>query len=215
MREFLVYNQRSYRNEDPDALRRVMDAYPFAILVSQRDAEPIASHLPFMWTPGGEHGVLVGHMARANPQWKSWDAATRLLVIFQGPHSYISPAWYTEQVTVPTWNYVTVHAYGTPVLVHDTGRLRRLVTDLTRRYESDPDGWAVERAEPIMEAELKAIVGFEIPIDRIEGKFKLNQNKSEADQRGVVRALEHSPDRDQRDIAALMRQNLDRSGGTT
>jgi len=205
-----VYNQRSYRNDDPDALRRVIETYPFAILVSQRDGEPSASHLPFMWSPGGEHGVLLGHMARANPQWKTWDSTTRVLVIFNGPHSYISPAWYEQQVTVPTWNYVTVHAYGSPVLVHDAGRLRGLVTDLTRRYETG-GGWAVERAEPIMETELKAIVGFQIAIDRIEGKFKLNQNRSEADQRGVVRALEQSSDRDQREIAELMRQNLSRA----
>ena len=206
-----MYTPRSYQQEDADALRRVMDTYPFAILISQREREPFATHLPFMWSPGGEHGVLLGHMARANPHWKSWDVTTRVMVIFNGPHSYISPAWYEQQVTVPTWNYVTVHAYGTPVLVHEAGRLRRLVTDLTRRHETAPDGWRVERAEPIMERELKAIVGFEIAIDRIEGKFKLNQNRSEADQRGVVRALQDSTDGDQRAIAELMRQNLSRA----
>ena len=206
-----MYTPRSYLQRDADALRGVMETYPFAILISQRDDGPFATHLPFTWTPGGEHGVLVGHMARANPHWKSWDSNTRVLVIFNGPHSYISPAWYEQQVTVPTWNYVTVHAYGVPVLVHETGRLRRFVTDLTRRYETGAGGWEVERAEPIMETELRAIVGFEIAIDRIEGKFKLNQNRSEADQRGVVRALEGSVDRDQRDIAELMRQNLSRA----
>src|SRR5262245_29394657 len=128
-----------------------MESYPFAILVSHRDGEPFATHLPFMWTPGGQHGVLLGHMARATPHRNTWDSTTRVLVIFNGPHSYISPDWYEQQVTVPTWNYVTVHAYGTPVLVHEPGRLRRLVADLTRRYESGPGGWAVERAEPIME----------------------------------------------------------------
>ena len=210
-----MYTQRSYRNDDLEALRHVMEAYPFAILISQHNGEPFATHLPFMWQQGGEHGILVGHMARANPHWKSWDTATRVMVIFNGPHSYISPAWYEQQVTVPTWNYVTVHAYGVPALVHDAGRLRRMVTALTRRYEAGPDGWTVERAEPIMDTELKAIVGFEIPIDRIEGKFKLNQNRSEADQRGVVRALEGSSDRDQREIAELMRQNLSRAKEAT
>ncbi len=205
-----MYNQRSYRNEDPAALRGIIERYPFATVVSLREGEPSASHLPLMWAPGGEHGLLIGHMARANPQWKTWDETTRVLVIFQGPHSYISPAWYEQQVTVPTWNYVTVHACGTPILTHDTGRLREMVVELTRRYEGGSGGWAVERAEPIMVTELKAIVGFEIPIYRIEGKFKLNQNRSEADQRGVVRALEGSPERDQREIAELMRQNLTR-----
>jgi transcriptional regulator len=205
-----LYNQRSYRNEDPAALQRVMETYPFALVVSQHEGEPYASHLPLMWAEGGEHGVLIGHMARANPQWKSWDDKTRVLAIFQGPHSYISPGWYEQQVTVPTWNYVTVHAYGTPILTHDTGRLREMVVALTQRYEDGSGGWAVERAEPIMDTELQAIVGFAIPVYRIEGKFKLNQNRSEADQRGVVRALEGSPERDQREIAELMRQNLAR-----
>lgn len=208
-----MYNKRSFRNEDPDALRRVIETYPFAILVSQHEGELYASHLPLMWTSGGEHGVLLGHMARANPHWKSWDSTTRVLVIFNGPHSYISPAWYEQQVTVPTWNYVTVHACGAPVLVHEPGRLRELVTELTRRYESH-DGWTVERAEPIMERELQAIVGFEIAIDRIEGKFKLNQNRSEADQRGVIRALQGASDRDQREIAELMLRNLSRAEST-
>lgn len=209
-----MYNQRSYRNEDPAALRDVIERYPFATVISLREGEPYASHLPLMWAPGGEHGLLIGHMARANPQWKTWDETTRVLVIFQGPHSYISPGWYEQQVTVPTWNYVTVHAYGTPVLTHDPGRLREMVVALTRRYEDGSGGWAVERAEPIMATELQAIVGFEIPIYRIEGKFKLNQNRSEADQRGVVRALEGSPERDQREIAELMRTNLSRGTET-
>ena len=204
-----MYNQRSYRNEDPAALRAVIERSPFAIVVSQREGEPYASHLPILWVPGGEHGILIGHMARANPQWKAWDSTTRVLVIFQGPHSYISPAWYEQQVTVPTWNYVTVHAYGVPSLIHDPAVLRPMVVGLTERFEADTrHGWSVEQAAPIMDTELRAIVGFEIPIDRLEGKFKLNQNRSEADQRGVVRALEQSSEPDQRSIAELMRQNL-------
>jgi len=204
-----VYNKRSFRTEDAAALRQVMERYPFAILVSHHDGEPFATHLPFLWREGGEHGVLVAHMARANPHWKTWNAETRVLVIFQGPHSYISPAWYEQQVTVPTWNYVTVHAYGRPLIWDDTGRLRETVVELTKRFEAGTgNGWSVERAAPIMETELKAIVGFEIPIDRLEGKFKLNQNRSEADQRGVIRALEGSTEREQREIAELMRQNL-------
>jgi len=202
-----VYNQRSYRNEDPAALRDVIERHPFATVVSHREGEPYASHLPILWAPGGEHGILTGHMARANPQWKAWDADTRVLVIFHGPHSYISPAWYEQQVTVPTWNYVTVHAYGVPSLIHDPGRLRPMVVGLTDRFERGGD-WSVERAAPIMDTELQAIVGFEIPIDRLEGKFKLNQNRSEDDQRGVIRALEQSSEQDQRAIAELMRQNL-------
>ena len=202
-----MYNQRSYRTEHPAALRDVIERYPFATVVSQREGEPYASHLPILWAPGGEHGTLVGHMARANPQWKSWDNTTRVLVIFHGPHSYISPAWYAQQVTVPTWNYVTVHAYGVPSLIQDTAQLRPMVVGLTERFESG-GGWSVEQAAPIMDTELQAIVGFEIPIERLEGKFKLNQNRSEADQRGVVRALEQSSEQDQRAIAELMRQNL-------
>jgi transcriptional regulator len=123
-------------------------------------------------------------------------------------HAYISPAWYHEQVTVPTWNYAVVHATGTPQLVEDNARLRDMVMALVDNHEA-PLGrpWDVRKAEPTIDEELRAIIGFEIPIDRLEGKFKMNQNRSREDQEGVVTALEKSADPSEREIARMMFEN--------
>jgi transcriptional regulator len=126
-----------------------------------------------------------------------------------GPHAYISPSWYREQETVPTWNYAVVHASGAPQLVEDDARLRAMVMRLVENHEA-PLGhpWDVRGAESVIDAELAGIVGFEIPIDRLEGKFKLNQNRSREDQEGVVTALEKSSDPVEREVARMMRENL-------
>ena len=133
-----------------------------------------------------------------------------MLAVFQGPHSYISPAWYEDQVTVPTWNYAVVHVYGTPRLIDDPGELRPMVERLTRQHEGAEGEWDLSQADPVIETELKAIVGFEIPVDRIEGKYKFNQNRSHEDQAGVVRNLAESPDPTRRAVADIMTSNLER-----
>jgi len=171
--------------------------------------------LPFMIDPArGSLGTLVAHMARANPHWRAFATAPASLVIFAGPHAYISPAWYQQQVTVPTWNYTVVHASG-HVRIVDENALRDMVMRLVRQHEG-PLGnpWDVSKAEAVMDSELKGIVGFEIPIDRIEGKFKLNQNRSVEDREGVIRALEGSAHPDEREVARLMREQLDRNSST-
>ncbi len=204
---------RTFRNEDLPELHSLIDANNFGMLISQADDEPLATHLPFMIDRDrGPFGTLIAHMARANPHWKSWDAATRVLTVFQGPHAYISPAWYENQETVPTWNYAVVHAYGTPTLIHDGSDLRPMVERLTRQHEGESTEWSLAQAEPVMESELKAIVGFEIPIDRLEGKYKFNQNRSREDQAGVVRNLTSSPHADERAVAAIMDANLSADG---
>jgi len=159
---------------------------------------------------GGPRGTLVSHMARANPHWKSWTEQTRVLAIFQGPHAYITPGWYDQQRTVPTWNYATVHAYGTPRLIHDTDELRTIVTELVGLHEGAIEsGWDRSLMDSVMSTELRAIVGFEIPIDSLEGKFKFNQNRSPEDQLGVVRGLERSGGPHEASVAAIMRRNLE------
>ena len=206
-----MYNPRSYRNENLEALFALMRRYNFATLFTQQGGESFATHLPFLVDPArGAFGTLVAHMARANPHWKAFAGAAPSLVVFQGPHAYISPAWYREQVTVPTWNYAVVHATGTPVLVDDTARLREMVMRLVDNHEA-PLGspWDVRKAA--LEEELGGIVGFEIPIDRLEGKFKMNQNRSREDQQGVVAALEKSADPSERELARMMRENLEKS----
>lgn len=187
-----------------------MRRYSFAALFTHRSGESFATHLPFMIDPDrGPFGTLVAHMARANPHWRAFEGAPPSLVVFTGPHAYISPAWYAEQATVPTWNYTLVHASGQVRLVEDTTRLREMVMRLVELHES-PLGnpWDVRKAETVIDVELEAIVGFEIPIDRLEGKFKLNQNRSVEDREGVIRALEKSTHPDEREVARLMREQL-------
>ncbi len=208
-----MYNPRSYQNDSVSDLHDFISRYNFAVLITHKDGESFATHLPFMIDrERGARGTLVAHMARANPHWRALDGAPPSLVVFMGPHAYISPAWYQEQATVPTWNYTVVHATGSANLVHDPAKLREMVLRLVAQHEA-PLGnpWDVRKAEAVMDVELRAIVGFEIPIDRLEGKFKLNQNRSEEDREGVVRALERSAHPDEREVARLMREQLDRN----
>jgi transcriptional regulator len=208
-----VYNPRSYRNDSIPDLHAFARRYNFAVLVTHNGGETFATHLPFMIDEArGRLGTLVAHMARANPHWRAFDGAAPSLVVFMGPHAYISPAWYHEQVTVPTWNYTVVHAAGHARLVEDPAQLRDMVMRLVQQHEA-PIGnpWDVRKAEAVIDAELAAIVGFEIPLDRLDGKFKLNQNRSVEDRESVVRALEGSSHPDEREVARLMREQLDRN----
>jgi transcriptional regulator len=189
-----MYTPRSFKVEELLVLHSFMEQHSFATIVSVADGVPSATHLPFLIdTTRGEFGTLRVHMARANPLWKAWTADTTVLVIFTGPHAYISPDWYQDQVTVPTWNYSAVHVYGRPQPLADQGALRLLVTQQVQLYEEKEGSlWDQSLMEGVMHTELQAIVGFEIPIERIEGKYKFNQNRSLADQQGVVAALERS-----------------------
>jgi transcriptional regulator len=155
----------------------------------------------------GEMGAIRAHMARANPLWKSWGEGNEVLVIFTGPHAYISPSWYEQQVTVPTWNYSAVHAYGRPRIMTDSGTLQDLVTQQVAVYEDAENSiWDRSLMGGVIDTELKAIVGFEIPIERVEAKFKFNQNRSYADQAGVVSGLERSACPFKRAAGAFMRR---------
>jgi transcriptional regulator len=207
-----MYTPRSYRNDKLEELFALIRRYNFGALFTHRAGESFVTHIPFMVDPArGAQGTLIAHMARANPHWKAFDGAAPSVVVFMGAHAYISPAWYREQETVPTWNYAVVHATGTPRLVTDDARLREMVMQLVNNHE-EPLGhpWDVRKAESAMKVELAGIVGFEIPIERIEGKFKLNQNRSREDQEGVVAALESSSDPAEREIARMMRANLEK-----
>lgn len=192
---------------DVRRLHTLMQTYNFGLLVSGGTPAPQATHLPFLVdTQAGEQGTLVAHLARANPHWKQLDPQEEVLVIFQGAHSYISPRWYAEPSVVPTWNYAAVHAYGKPRLIHDEAALRKMVVDLVE-YHEGPDGLPTLEAD-LPDNLLKAIVGLEIPITRLEGKFKYSQNKTPADQQGVIEALSQSADTMQQAVADIMRQNL-------
>jgi transcriptional regulator len=183
-------------------------AESFGTLVSVDDAgAPFATHLPFLLdAERGPLGTLVGHVARGNPQWRLFGPGS-VLAIFQGPHTYVSPAWYDVHPSVPTWNYVAVHAYGTPSLVEDPARVKAILARLVETHEAGrEDPWRLESlAEDYVRGMLRGIVAFEIPIARLEGKAKLSQNRGAGD-RARVRAALAAGDPLARAVAALMEE---------
>ena len=204
-----MYIPRSFVTNDPEKLHALIRDFNFAILITHTDRAYI-THLPFLLdTTKGEHGTLIAHMARANPHWKALGPETESIVLFQGPHCYVSPSWYENQETVPTWNYAAAHVYGNATAVEDAGRLREFTERLIDYHEA-PLGrpWDVSKSAPVMDGLLNGIVGVEMEISRIEGKFKFNQNHSTADQRGVIAALEESEGCMESDVARIMRENL-------
>jgi|ERR1700679_3492281 transcriptional regulator len=191
-----MYRPLHFREDRPEVLHALIRAYPFAQLVTAGEQGLMANPLPLLIDPDASaSGTLRGHLARANDQVAALRAGGQALVIFQGPQAYVSPSWYPSKVehgkVVPTWNYVAVHAWGVPRVIDDTVWLRRLIADLTvsqEQHRTKP--WAVGDApEDFIDTMVKAIVGIEIPIDRIEGKWKASQNRSEPDRRGVAEGL--------------------------
>jgi transcriptional regulator len=190
-----------------DVLHAQMREHSFATVVSFGEAGLVASHLPLLLDPDrGPSGTIVGHLARANPQWQELSPERDVLVIYQGPHAYISPSWYTTPYAVPTWNYVAIHAYGRPKLIEDDAGIYRIVEATVKTHEARFSyQWSLDERREYAEKLLKQIVGFEIEITRLEGKFKLSQNRSLADQNGVVEGLTQQGDPRSGALADVMR----------
>jgi transcriptional regulator len=202
-----MYVPSHFAETDPAALHDFIERYSFGLLISQVAGEPFATHLPFLLDrAAGPHGALVGHMARANPHWKSLRDQTSL-VVFSGPHAYISPTWYEAANVVPTWNYTAVHAYGQAEPIEDRDALLEIVQRSVAVYESAmPRPWTLDTAGPFVDRLLAQIVGFRIPIARIEGKWKLNQNHPAERREKVIGALEGRGGEDALAVAAMMRR---------
>jgi len=208
-----VYTPDAFREEDVVRLHKLMLDYNFAALVTQQpDGVPVATHLPFIVdTKRGSsgYGTLLCHMARANPQWRSFDVEREVLVIFQGPHAYVSPSWYEEALSVPTWNYAVVHAYGRPRIIEDATELYTALRRLIQQSEAQfAQPWPFALPQDFVQQKMRGIVGIEIEITRLEGKFKLNQNRSLSDQAHVASTLHNSGDALNEEVAELMRDNL-------
>ncbi len=191
-----MYQPPHFREDRLEVQHGLIRSHPLGLLVTAGPGGLMANPIPFLVYPdGSEFGTLRAHVARGNPQWRELGVVEECLVVFQGPHSYVSPSWYaTKQETgkvVPTWNYVTVHAWGRPRVIEDAGWLRRQLDDLTASQENHrAPPWAVGDApEPFIASQMKGIVGVEIPITRIEGKWKVSQNRAQADRAGVVAGL--------------------------
>ena len=193
-----------------DVLHAFVTAHPFGLLVTEGADGPVANAVPFILDPGGAGGLgtLHAHVARANPVWRDLASANRALVVFQGPQAYVSPGWYPSKAehgkVVPTWNYILVQARGTLRAVDDAAWLRAFVTRLTERHEAPrARPWAVGDAPAdFVDTMLRAIVGIEIELTALTGKWKVSQNRSAADRDGTVRGLEDVGDDNARLMAA-------------
>ena len=203
-----MYTPAHFQIDDRDTLNAFMRQHSFATIVSHDGQIPHATHMPVLLNPTqGSHGTLLSHMARANPQWRHF-SSTEVLVIFTGPHAYISPAWYITEPAVPTWNYTAVHAYGIPRIVTQHDRFAQMLHDLVEFYEAErPNRWHGSLPTEFRDGLMKGIVGIEIEITRIEGKFKLSQNRPQ-DAPSVITALQDSMDQTDRDTARMMQERL-------
>jgi transcriptional regulator len=199
-----MYTPRFNHITDRNLLLEAMQAYSFAILFGPLgcEATPVATHLPLIVRDEGPHGLLLGHFARANAHWSAL-AGRETMVVFPGPHTYISPSHYTEPLSVPTWNYIAVHAYGTLELIEDEPGRNALVEELISQHEPPYlDRW---RAMPdgFRRTTLAGIMGFRIPIARIEGKFKLSQNRAPEERLNIQESQVTGSD-DERALAMWM-----------
>ncbi len=189
-----MYIPKAFREDDINTLYAFIREYSFAALITQQDGIPFASHLPFLLdTERGAYGTLLAHMARANPQWRAFKREQEVLVIFQGPHAYITPSWYEVELSVPTWNYTVVHAYGLPRLMEEKSELYELLKILIQTHEAHFEKpWTFQLPDDYVQKMMQGIVGFEIQITRLEGKFKLSQNRTANEREKVIDALRDS-----------------------
>jgi transcriptional regulator len=203
-----VYLPAHFEETRLDVMHALLRAHPLATWVAQGADGLTVNHIPFLVDPDrGPHGTLVGHVARANPVWQQLGAS---VAVFQGPQAYVSPNWYPSKhahgKAVPTWNYAVVHAHGTPRAIESRDALLEIVTRLTRAHEAGQAApWQVSDAPTdYIELLLKAIVGIEIPIERLVGKWKVTQNRPLADRLGTAAGLRHQGDAQSLAMAELV-----------
>ena len=205
----MVYLPPAFTETRTELLIEHIERHEFGLLVSHGETGMIASQIPFLVKRRDGGLCLLGHLARANPQAADLDADHEALAIFAGPHAYVSPSWYEAGPAVPTWNYAAVHAYGAARRVADPDWLRGLLRRLTERHEAREPAppWRMDDLpEPYLGSMLNGIVGVEIRVTRLEGKFKLSQNRPAADRPRIIAALERRDDPDSQAVARLMRE---------
>ncbi len=204
-----MYIPAAFAQTDLATLHDFIDQHSFGLLVSQVQNEPFATHLPFLLDRSiAPNGCLLGHVARANPQWTEAEGQT-VVAVFSGPHTYISPTWYQSEHTVPTWNYVAVHVYGRFQRMDRDDDLIDLLKRMADRFERGmPQPWSVDPNAEFIRKLAAQIVGFRIEIERIEGKWKLNQNQPLERRKRVIAMLQEQSDDDSQAIASLIRETM-------
>lgn len=196
-----MYIPPSFHEQELPSLRAVLRAYPFGMLVSSLDGLPFATHLPMMLQTRGDRDVLIGHVAKANAHVQAFDGETESMAVFTGPHAYVSPRWMAAPA-VPTWNYVAVHAYGTPSRIDDPDRARAGLAALSEVHEQGR--WSIGDLPADYTARmLNALVVFEMPVDLWRGKVKMSQNKQPAERARIAAELRAGGAQDVADVMEL------------
>ncbi|MGB3405633.1 MAG: FMN-binding negative transcriptional regulator [Microcoleaceae cyanobacterium] len=209
-----MYIPPAFKEEDIDKLVAFMRANSFATLISVQNGVPVASHIPLVVTLQDNIVKLTSHLAKQNPQWQSF-GEQESLAVFTGPHAYISPAAYEKQENVPTWNYIAVHAYGIPQMItldHAPELMDQMIDQMIDTYGSDYKSQWHSLSDRYREGMMQGIVGFEMTVTRLDGKYKLSQNRSHNDQVNVAHGLLQSDDPQTQAIATAMQQNLESEG---
>ena len=203
-----LYVPPHFRVDDADELYRFIEQHAFATLVSTGAAGLHVSHIPLLAERGDDGKLrLLGHVARGNAQWEALEAAAQVLAIFHGPHAYVSPGWYQAHPSVPTWNYAVVHAHGVPRVMDDAAWLLKHVTAMTHTQESRHQSveWKVSDAPAdFIDSMLKMIVGIEIPMATLVGKWKMSQNRAMPDRLGTIAGLKERGDSNSEEVAAIV-----------
>jgi transcriptional regulator len=200
-----MYTPKLFQITDPEAISKFIRENGFGILVSQGDGQLFATHIPLLLSNDGTK--LTGHVARGNRQWKTFEQAGEVLAIFSGPHAYISASWYDHE-NVSTWNYVAVHVYGT-LRVQSNEELTASLKHLVDKYEKDSEKpvHVEDLSADYLKHALMGVVGFEIDIQKMEGSYKLSQNRDAVNHEVIVRELEKRGDAGSKEVAELMREH--------
>jgi transcriptional regulator len=212
--ERILYVPAHFSETDISVLHELINTRSLGTWITQGDGELVVNHIPFFLDlSSSEHGTLVGHVARANSVWQSFSRTVPSVVVFQGPQAYISPAWYpSKQIdgkVVPTWNYAVAHVHGMPRIVEDRARLLEIVRTLTDLHEGGQAApWRVSDAPAdFIDALLGGIVGIEIPIAKLAGKWKVSQNRQQGDKTGTVAGLGAIGSDEANEMAGLIRKS--------
>lgn len=206
-----MYRPTVFQEDNADKLISFIRTNSFATLVSIVDGLPVASHIPLVVSVEADVVKLTGHLAKQNPQWQYF-AATESLAIFTGAHAYISPTLYEKYESVPTWNYIAVHAYGMPeviTLADDPAAMSEMIDKMVDTYETTYQKQWDSLSDKYREGMMNGIVGFEMTVSRLEGKYKLSQNKSPIDRQNIAKSLMESTDAIKRNVGMEMKINLD------
>lgn len=203
-----MYVPKRFKVKDTKEIWKFVNQHSFATLVTSENNIPVATHLPVAVHKNNDNYIITGHMAYANPQWKTFENDSKTLAIFQGPHAYVSSTWYSHE-NVPTWNYQAVHMYGKPRIL-ERDELRESLKVLTNKYEQHREpSFSVENYTPkLLEAQLNAIIGFEVNVTEIQASYKLSQNRNETDYARIIDHLKQEDTSDSNQIAAEMEKKL-------